>query len=91
MSLAALRVMVVEDHGFQRRMALRLLSDLGIGQVQEAADGAAALAVLEAARAPPDVILVDLDMPPAGIAVLGVPAGAAIEPGVATLSAFWWP
>ena len=58
MSLAALRVMVVEDHGFQRRMALRLLSDLGIGQVQEAADGAAALAVLEAARAPPDVILV---------------------------------
>ena len=30
-------------------------------------------------------------MPPGGVAVLTVPAGAAIEPGVAKLSAFWWP
>lgn len=30
-------------------------------------------------------------MPPAGIAVLSLPADAAIEPGVASLSAFWWP
>lgn len=30
-------------------------------------------------------------MPPGGIAVLTVPAGVAIEPGVAQLSAFWWP
>lgn len=30
-------------------------------------------------------------MPPAGIAVLSLPREAAIEPGVATLSAFWWP
>ena len=30
-------------------------------------------------------------MPPGGIAVLSVPAQAAIEPGVAQLSAFWWP
>ncbi len=30
-------------------------------------------------------------MPPAGIAVLALPRDAAIEPGVATLSAFWWP
>ena len=30
-------------------------------------------------------------MPPAGIAVLSLPADAAIEPGVAQLSAFWWP
>ena len=30
-------------------------------------------------------------MPPAGIAVLHVPADAAIEPGVARLDAFWWP
>lgn len=30
-------------------------------------------------------------MPPAGIAVLTLPAQAAIEPGIATLSAFWWP
>lgn len=30
-------------------------------------------------------------MPPGGIAVLSVPANAAIEPGIASLSAFWWP
>lgn len=30
-------------------------------------------------------------MPPGGIAVLSVPADAALEPGVAQLSAFWWP
>ena len=30
-------------------------------------------------------------MPPCGIAVLTLPAEAAIEPGVAQLSHFWWP
>lgn len=30
-------------------------------------------------------------MPPGGVAVLHVPADAAIEPGVARLDAFWWP
>ena len=30
-------------------------------------------------------------MPPAGIAVLGFAPGAAIEPGAAQLSRFWWP
>lgn len=30
-------------------------------------------------------------MPPGSIAVLRLPADAAIEPGVATLSDFWWP
>ena len=30
-------------------------------------------------------------MPPGGIAVLSIPAGTALEPGAAQLSAFWWP
>ncbi|MGO1070833.1 SixA phosphatase family protein [Lysobacter sp. CA199] len=30
-------------------------------------------------------------MPPGGIAVLTVPAGTGLEPGVAQLSEFWWP
>jgi phosphohistidine phosphatase SixA len=30
-------------------------------------------------------------MPPGGIAVLALPTGTNIEPGTATLSAFWWP
>ena len=63
MSLSQLNVMVVEDHGFQRRMALRLLTDLGIGGLSEAADGHSALHLLEGSGQPPDVLLVDLDMP----------------------------
>lgn len=30
-------------------------------------------------------------MPPGGVVVLSLPAQAAIEPGVAQLTAFWWP
>ena len=30
-------------------------------------------------------------MPPGGIVVLSLPVKASIEPGIATLSAFWWP
>jgi len=30
-------------------------------------------------------------MPPAGVAVLAMPAGVPLEPGIAQLSAFWWP
>jgi phosphohistidine phosphatase len=30
-------------------------------------------------------------MPPGGIVVLSLPKGTEIEPGIATLSAFWWP
>ena len=30
-------------------------------------------------------------MPAGGVAVLSLPVDAALEPGIATLSAFWWP
>src|SRR5688572_27718340 len=63
MSLAELSVMVVEDHGFQRRMALRLLTEMGIGELSEAADGHSALKLLDETAEPPDILLVDLDMP----------------------------
>ena len=68
MSKSALSVLVVEDHGFQRRMALRLLGELGIAPALEAADGASALRALrEYAQRPGagqvDLVLVDLDMP----------------------------
>ena len=58
-----LQVMVVEDHGFQRRIAVRLLADLGVKQVLEGADGLHALELLRKQTTPPDVVLVDLDMP----------------------------
>jgi EAL domain-containing protein (putative c-di-GMP-specific phosphodiesterase class I)/AmiR/NasT family two-component response regulator len=63
MSWSDLQVVVVEDHGFQRRIALRLLAELGVQHVLEGADGQHALEVLRQQPAPPDVALVDLDMP----------------------------
>jgi EAL domain-containing protein (putative c-di-GMP-specific phosphodiesterase class I)/AmiR/NasT family two-component response regulator len=52
----------VEDHDFQRRTAVMLLTNLGVGTVTDASDGAAALRLL-ADSALPDVILCDIDMP----------------------------
>lgn len=93
MSLSELRVMVVEDHGFQRRMALRLLAEAGIGEALEAADGKAALQLLQQQSQPPDIILVDLDMPGmdgvefiANVAqhrlALGIALVSALDPGL---------
>jgi EAL domain-containing protein (putative c-di-GMP-specific phosphodiesterase class I)/AmiR/NasT family two-component response regulator len=88
MTLSALQVMVVEDHGFQRRMALRLLSELGIESVHEAADGIAALDLLQQLPQPPDVVLVDLDMPGMdGIEFIGHVAQRRLARGVALVSA----
>jgi EAL domain-containing protein (putative c-di-GMP-specific phosphodiesterase class I)/AmiR/NasT family two-component response regulator len=88
MTLSALQVMVVEDHGFQRRMALRLLSELGIEPVHEAADGIAALELLQRLPQPPDVVLVDLDMPGMdGIEFIGHVAQQRLARGVALVSA----
>ena len=88
MSLSQLSVMVVEDHGFQRRMALRLLTDLGIGGLSEAADGHSALHLLEGSSPPPDVLLVDLDMPGMdGIEFIGHVAQRRLARGVALVSA----
>ncbi|HEX7370972.1 MAG TPA: EAL domain-containing response regulator [Rhodanobacteraceae bacterium] len=61
--LAQLSVLVVEDHEFQRQVAVRLLHQLGIGNVLEAGDGRDALAVLAQQEHPADVVLVDLDLP----------------------------
>ncbi len=63
MSWTELQVMVVEDHGFQRRIALRLLAELGVLRVLEGSDGLCALEVLRKQSTAPDLVLVDLDMP----------------------------
>lgn len=56
-------VLVVEDHDFQRQVALRLLQQIGIGNALEAEDGHRALTVLGQQEHPVDVVLVDLDLP----------------------------
>ncbi|TAK38931.1 MAG: EAL domain-containing protein [Lysobacteraceae bacterium] len=88
MSLADLQVMVVEDHGFQRRMALRMLGEIGVGTVHDAADGVAALDRLQRLPSPPDVVLVDLDMPGMdGVEFIGHVAQGRLARGIALVSA----
>ena len=62
MSVAEFTVLVVEDHDFQRRTILQILANLGVGSLLEAADGEAALTLLDAGKVP-DVVVCDLDLP----------------------------
>jgi CheY-like chemotaxis protein len=62
MSVADFTVLVVEDHDFQRRTILQILANLGVGSLLEAADGEAALTLLDAGKVP-DVVVCDLDLP----------------------------
>jgi len=61
MSGEALRVLVLEDHDFQRRIAVRLLAECGISKVFEAASGDEALATVRAQAM--DVLVCDLQTP----------------------------
>lgn len=63
MDMNGLSVIVVEDHDFQRRMALRLLDQAGVRECLDAANGREALNLLISRSEPVDVILCDLDMP----------------------------
>ena len=88
MDWSELQVMVVEDHGFQRRIALRLLGELGIERALEGADGLDALDVLRRQAVPPDVVLVDLDMPGMdGIECIGQIAQERLARAVVVVSA----
>src|SRR5688572_23473008 len=88
MSLAGMSVLLVEDHGFQRRLGLRLLADLGLTALHEAADGFQALDLLRALPDVPDVILVDLDMPGMdGVEFIGIVAQERLARSIAVVSA----
>ncbi len=88
LSLSGLSVLILEDHGFQRRLAIRLLDGLGVTRVHEAADGTAALALLAGLDVIPDIILVDLDMPGMdGIEFITHVARRKLARGVAVVSA----
>jgi DNA-binding NarL/FixJ family response regulator len=54
-------VVIVDDHASFRRFARRLLQAAGFAVVEEAADGASALAAVRARR--PDVVLLDVLLP----------------------------
>jgi CheY-like chemotaxis protein len=55
------RVLIVDDHPSFRRFARRLLEAAGFAVIEEAGDGAAALATARALR--PDVVLLDVLLP----------------------------
>jgi EAL domain-containing protein (putative c-di-GMP-specific phosphodiesterase class I)/FixJ family two-component response regulator len=81
-------VLVVEDHDFQRQVALRLLQQMGIGSALEATDGRSALAVLAKQKQPVDVVLVDLDLPQMdGIEFIGHVAEQRLASAVVVLTA----
>ena len=66
MDISSLRLLVVEDHDFQRSIAVSQLRQLGADGVLEARDGAEALTKLRpdfADRGAVDVMICDLDMP----------------------------
>ena len=86
--IAELSVMVVEDHSFQRNIALRLLAGFGVERVYEAANGRDALDALLALQDKPDVLLVDLDLPEMdGIELIGHVASRRLARAVVVLSA----
>jgi EAL domain-containing protein (putative c-di-GMP-specific phosphodiesterase class I) len=88
MSLTLLHVVLVEDHGFQRRLGLRLLADLGLTRLNEAADGHQGLELLRSMPTPPDVVLVDLDMPGMdGVEFIGHVAQERLAKSIAVVSA----
>lgn len=63
MPASNLRFLVVEDHPFQRAALVQLLRTMGAAAVQEAEDGAAALAVLRDPAHPIDIVISDVSMP----------------------------
>ncbi len=56
-----MHILVVDDHDFQRSLMLRQLRELGEADLEEARDGAEALAAARLTR--PEVVISDLNMP----------------------------
>ena len=56
-----LKVLVVDDSAFARKITRALLNNIGVKAIIEASDGIAALEVIR--QTPPDVIILDWEMP----------------------------
>lgn len=56
-------VLIVDDSAAQRAYGIALCRELGIAEVREASNGQEALALLAALPTPPDLLIIDLEMP----------------------------
>jgi EAL domain-containing protein (putative c-di-GMP-specific phosphodiesterase class I)/CheY-like chemotaxis protein len=63
MAIEELHLLVAEDHEFQRKTLVRMLTALGAKQVSEAPNGQAALEIFTGRVPPVDIIISDLEMP----------------------------
>lgn len=63
MGIENLHVLVAEDHEFQRKTLVRMLTALGAKRVSEAGDGKIALSIFRDRLLPVDIIISDLEMP----------------------------
>lgn len=61
--LSITALLIVDDSSVQRAHAVQLCSDMGIPMIYEASSGLEALELLKLLVSPPDLILVDLEMP----------------------------
>lgn len=66
----SLSFLVIDDEAFVQSLHVRLLRQIGASKIATASNGVEALAYLESADPPPDVLLVDLTMPEMGGAEL---------------------
>ena len=79
------RVLIVDDHAGFRRVARRLLQDIGRQVVGEAGTGAEALS--EARRLKPDLVLLDIQLPDVdGLAVAASLSSQPEAPAVVLVS-----
>lgn len=60
---STLRIMVLDDESFMLKLIGRLLANLGFTQVTSCDSGRAALAWFDSSTEPPNLILLDLNMP----------------------------
>ncbi len=63
MQIADMKFLIAEDHEFQRSGLVRILTRLGAKIIHEAADGHAALTILDDPARPVDIVISDLEMP----------------------------
>ncbi len=86
MQINELHFLVAEDHDFQRKTLVRMLTSMGAKHVSEAADGKAALDIFTDPAQPIDIIISDIEMPGMDgmalmhhLGVLGVPVSVILS------------